>query len=68
MNQPTETTMTLAITINLILSAIVFTAIVGFLAAAIRPARRITTNAPASSRTPSYNRPPATAAPAGGLA
>lgn len=47
--------MTLAITINLILSAIVFTAIVGFLAAAIRPAGRIK-HSHASSRSPS-NRP-----------
>ena len=38
--------MTAALTINLILSAIVFTAIVGLLAAAIRPARHVATNAP----------------------
>lgn len=60
--------MTLAITINLILSAIVFTAIVGFLAAAIRPARRIATAAPESTPTPSSNRPRAAAAPAHGIA
>lgn len=69
MDQPKETTVTLAITIDLILSAIVFTAIVGFLAAAIRPARRVTTIAPASSRASSSNRPPVAlpVAPARGL-
>jgi hypothetical protein len=62
--------MTLAITINLILSAIVFTAIVGLLATAIRPARRVAMNAPASGRASSSNRPgvAVAAAPAGGLA
>lgn len=62
--------MTLAITINLILSAIVSTAIVGFLVAAIRPARRVATNTPASGRASSSNRRPVTAAaaPARGLA
>jgi len=33
--------MTLAITLNIILSAVVFTAIVGMLAAATRPSRRV---------------------------
>ena len=48
--------MTLAITINLILSAVVFAAVVGSLAAAIRPSRRIATPAPASGRTTSFSR------------
>ena len=62
--------MTLVLTLNLILSAIVFTAIVGFLATAIRPARRVATSAPASGRAPSSSRRAATAgaAPARGLA
>lgn len=70
MDQPKGITVTLAATINLILSAIVFTAIVGFLAAAIRTARRVTTIAPASSRASSSNRRAVAmaAAPARGLA
>jgi hypothetical protein len=61
--------MTLALPINIILSAIVFIAIVGFLAAAIRPARRVPTNAPASGRASTSNRPAVAlaAAPARGL-
>lgn len=58
--------MTLAITINLILSAIVFMTIVGFLAAAIMPPRRGITPAPASGRTPSLT--PARVAAATGTA
>lgn len=48
--------MTLVITINLILAAVVLVAVVGPLAAAIRPSRRIATPARASSQTASFNR------------
>jgi hypothetical protein len=62
--------MTLAITINLILSAVVFAAIVGALTAAIRPSRRIAAPTPTSARAMSNNRTSRQAKrhPAGGLA
>jgi hypothetical protein len=59
--------MTLVITVNLILSAMVFIAVVGFLARAIRPARRVAMNAPASGRASSSNRHPVIVAAATAL-
>jgi hypothetical protein len=54
--------MTLTITINIILSAIVFTTVLGFLAAAIKPARQVIATTPGRTQTPCANRPPAAAA------